>query len=365
MQCVKETELVTKLKQKDMCLITKNLKPFIAKEDIKVFKILTKTDTDGEYSTPYQEVRVKLGTTMKPEEEVNFTEGNYGEKNCGLYITIGFIHAVLDTSKYVSYPYDKVAIEAYIPKGTEFYIGDNLNEICAKELYLTENVYPALSGLPYSEQKKLIKEYIIDEYVNKENVSIGWFCTSDKKFIHPYDVNENNKNNIIGIVCGESNNEWQVMSLKQSTKQWAKIWNSDSVKGLVQCTDVENSLNDMDGKHNTEMIIKDERYKDGFFPAAKWCLEYRTKGTKKGDWYLPSCGELWHNMLRNIFILNAVMKYSSVGVELDTLYIYWSSTESSSYYARTVSTDSGCVNLDYNKNNNLYVRAWLRVKGGE
>lgn len=348
-----------------MCLITKNLKPFIAKEDIKVFKILTKTDTDGEYSTPYQEVKVKLGTTMKPEEEVNFTEGNYGEKNCGLYITIGFIHAVLDTSKYVSYPYDKVAIEAYIPKGTEFYIGDNLNEICAKELYLTENVYPALSGLPYSEQKKLIKEYIIDEYVSKENVSIGWFCTSDKKFIHPYDVNENNKNNIIGIVCGESNNEWQVMSLKQSTKQWAKTWNSDSVKGLVQCTDVESSLNDMDGKHNTEMIIKDERYKDGFFPAAKWCLEYKTKGTKKGDWYLPSCGELWHNMLRNIFILNAVMKYSSVGVELDTLYIYWSSTESSSYYARTVSTDSGCVNLDYNKNNNLYVRAWLRVKGGE
>ena len=365
MQCVKETELVTKLKQKDMCLITKNLKPFIAKEDIKVFKILTKTDTDGEYSTPYQEVRVKLGTTMKSEEEVNFTEGNCGEKNCGLYITIGFIHAVLDTSKYVSYPYDKVAIEAYIPKGTEFYIGDNLNEICAKELYLTENVYPALSGLPYSEQKKLIKEYIIDEYVSKENVSIGWFCTSDKKFIHPYDVNENNKNNIIGIVCGESNNEWQVMSLKQSTEQWAKTWNSDSVKGLVQCTDVESSLNDMDGKHNTEMIIKDERYKDGFFPAAKWCLEYRTKGTKKGDWYLPSCGELWHNMLRNIFILNAVMKYSSVGVELDTLYIYWSSTESSSYYARTVSTDSGCVNLDYNKNNNLYVRAWLRVKGGE
>ena len=363
MHCVKERELVTKLKQKDMCLATKNLKPFIAKEDIKVFKILTKRD--GEYSTPYQQVKVKLGTTMKPKEEVNFTEGNCGEKNCGLYITRGFIHAVLDASKYVDYPHDKVAIEAYIPKGTEFYIGDNLNEICTKELYLTENEYPVLSGIPYSEQKELIKEYIIDEYVSKENVSIGWFCTSDKKFIHPYDVNENNKNNIIGIVCGESNNEWQVMSLKQSTEQWAKTWNSDSVKGLVQCRDVESSLNDMDGKHNTEMIIKDERYKDGFFPAAKWCLEYKTKGTKKGDWYLPSCGELWHNMLRNIFILNAVMKYSSVGVELDTCYIYWSSTESSSYYARTVSTGSGCVNLDYNKNNNNYVRAWLRVERGE
>ena len=346
-----------------MCLATKNLKPFIAKEDIKVFKILTKRD--GEYSTPYQQVKVKLGTTMKPKEEVNFTEGNCGEKNCGLYITRGFIHAVLDASKYVDYPHDKVAIEAYIPKGTEFYIGDNLNEICTKELYLTENEYPVLSGIPYSEQKELIKEYIIDEYVSKENVSIGWFCTSDKKFIHPYDVNENNKNNIIGIVCGKSNNEWQVMSLKQSTEQWAKTWNSDSVKGLVQCRDVESSLNDMDGKHNTEMIIKDERYKDGFFPAAKWCLEYKTKGTKKGDWYLPSCGELWHNMLRNIFILNAVMKYSSVGVELDTCYIYWSSTESSSYYARTVSTGSGCVNLDYNKNNNNYVRAWLRVERGE
>lgn len=345
-----------------MCLTTKNLKPFIAKEDIKVFKILIKTD--GKYSTPYHKVKVKLGTTMKPEEEVNFTEGNCGEKKCGLYIEGGFIHAVLDASKYVDYPDDKVAIEAYIPKGTEFYIDDNLNEICTKELRLTENEYPVLSGLPDSEQKELIKGYIIDEYVSRENVSIGWFCTSDKKFIHPYDVNENNKNNIIGIVCGESNNEWQVMSLKQSSQQWAKTRYSNSVKELVQCTDVESALTDMDGKHNTEVIIKDERYEDGFLPAAKWCLEYKTKGTKKGDWYLPSCGELWHNMLRNIFILNAVMKYSSVGVELYTCDYYWSSTEYSSCNARTVHTLNGMVST-LNKINYNCVRAWLRVGGGE
>lgn len=361
MQCVKETELLTKLKQKDMCLTTKNLKPFIAKEDIKVFKILIKTD--GEYSTPYQKVTVKLGTTMKPKEEVNFTKGNCGEKNCGLYIEGGFIHAVLDASKYEDILDDKVAVEAYIPKGTEFYIDDNLNEICAKELRLTENEYPVLSGLPDGEQKKLIKEYIIDKYVDRDNVSTGWLCTSDKKFIHPYDVNENNKNNIIGIVCGKSNNGWHVMSLEQSTERWAETWNSDSVKGLEQCTDAESALNNMDGKHNTEMIAKDERYKDGFFPAAKWCLEYETKGTKKGDWYLPACGELWHNMLRNIFILNAVMKCSSVGVELGTNDFYWSSTEYSSGSARHVGTNLGFVGYD-NKDGS-YVRAWLRVGGRE
>ena len=142
----------------------------------------------------------------------------------------------------------------------------------------------------------------------------------------------------------------------------------------------KNALADFDGIGNTEKIITQRGIKDydswtpgrttdDDYPAASCCDMFHTEGTSQGDWYLPACGELGYIMPPFNKINDAIDKMrtaygSSVGVKLKTGYDYWSSTEDSSYHARCVATDSGYVTSNF-KSNNSYVRAWLRVGGGE
>ena len=141
-----------------------------------------------------------------------------------------------------------------------------------------------------------------------------------------------------------------------------------------------NALADFDGIGNTAKIIMQRGTKDynswtpgrttqADYPAASCCDMFHTEGTQQGDWYLPACGELGYIMPPFNKINDAIDKMrtaygSSVGVELLTSIGYWSSTEYSSLNARSVFTNNGLV-YDYNKYYNYYVRAWLRVGGGE
>lgn len=106
-------------------------------------------------------------------------------------------------------------------------------------------------------------------------------------------------------------------------------------------------------------------WKSGYYPAVCCCWRYYTNGTKQGDWYLPACGELGYIMPPFNKINETINKVrtaygSSIGVELNADYDYWSSTEYSSSYARGVYTSNGCVS--YNpKGFVCYARAWLRV----
>ena len=141
-----------------------------------------------------------------------------------------------------------------------------------------------------------------------------------------------------------------------------------------------NALADFDGIGNTEKIITQRGTKDydswkpgrttqADYPAASCCDMFHTEGTQQGDWYLPACGELGYIMPPFNKINEAIDKMrtaygSSVGVELSTGYIYFSSTEYDSDKARTVGTGNGTVRSN-TKGNSNYVRAWLRVGGGE
>lgn len=103
----------------------------------------------------------------------------------------------------------------------------------------------------------------------------------------------------------------------------------------------------------------------GYYPAACCCWRYHTEGTSQGDWYLPACGELGYIMSSFNKINDAIDKIctaygSSVGVELSTGSFYWSSTEYSSGYARSIGTSSGNV-CDFNKGSIYNIRAFLRV----
>lgn len=138
-----------------------------------------------------------------------------------------------------------------------------------------------------------------------------------------------------------------------------------------------NALADFDGRGNTNKIITQRGNKDysswkptynteADYPAASCCDMFYTEGTQQGDWYLPACGELGYIMPNLKKINEAITKMrnaygSSVGVTLDTHYIYWSSSEYNRNDAHGVNMNIGLVG-HYSKANSCYVRAWLRVQ---
>ena len=340
-----------------MCLVTKNLKSYVAKENIKVFKILQRMDK--RYITPYQGSEVILGSVMKPKNEVEHKKGNYGYDNCTLCVEGGFIHAVTNA---VAYDKDKVEdenyviVEAYIPKGTEFYLSDDFIEVAAKELYITDKIVNNKSKLSDEEMRVLLLTYPIENLISKDKLSIGWFMLDNKTVVHP-SLFDKSKMNPIGIICEITGNEYKVISLEQTTDKWCVDY--FKVEGLKNLNSEDKIYSDDKGQEHCKTISKQNGYTEGKFPATKWCLDYETEGTKKGDWYLPACGEL-RNAILNMHIINAVLIWSSVGVEVNTGYWYWSSSEYDSNLARALDTSNGRVYANLKSSSN-YVRAFLRV----
>ena len=145
-----------------------------------------------------------------------------------------------------------------------------------------------------------------------------------------------------------------------------------------------NALADFDGIGNSQVLwdlatsqsdwktaSSITNYPDsGYYPAACCCWRYHTEGTSQGDWYLPACGELGYIMPPFNKINDAIGKMrtaygSSVGVKLLTSGSYWSSTECSSNYTRSVHMSNGSVGSTLHKGTAGCVRAWLRVGGAE
>ena len=139
-----------------------------------------------------------------------------------------------------------------------------------------------------------------------------------------------------------------------------------------------NALADFDGVGNTQEIIAQRGPKDysswkpdymtaADYPAASCCDMFYTDGTKQGDWYLPACGELGYIMPPfnkiNQSIAALIRAYGdSVGVQLPSMGVYWSSSLYERGKARFVDTDRGKVKY-YSNYYSYYVRAWLRVGG--
>ena len=142
-----------------------------------------------------------------------------------------------------------------------------------------------------------------------------------------------------------------------------------------------NALADMDGKGNTEKIlavdngsstdwqtaltITNADRTETIHPAAQCCWRYHTVGTNKGDWYLPSAGELGYLAARWKAINNSIDKLVFLGVEslvLPVTYRWWSSTEYSNGRVFGLYFYSNSAGMDnYSKSYNDYARAFLAV----
>ncbi len=64
------------------------------------------------------------------------------------------------------------------------------------------------------------------------------------------------------------------------------------IPDLKNFKDLEEAYSDWNGKENTKIIIDYCKANGKSCPAAEYAYNYKTPGTKAGDWYLPSYGEL-------------------------------------------------------------------------
>jgi hypothetical protein len=134
------------------------------------------------------------------------------------------------------------------------------------------------------------------------------------------------------------------------------------------------ATSDLDGKANTEKILAVDNAASTAWqtaasitnvdstatvhPAAQCCWRFNQGSTNKGDWYLPSIGELAF-IIPNFNNLQTAISDVS-GVQLGANGYYWSSTEYDANHAWLVSTYFGTVSFDP-KNDSNYVRAFYKL----
>ena len=191
-----------------MCLITRFEKPFVAKTDIKVCKLIERRNInpDGSYVylTPFRKMEVKLGKEIKPDTDDNATswaKDSNGITNEWKYGS-GWIHSVIQPQLYFSI-HDCVL--SVIPKGTEYVIDSFGETLCSRRLILGEKVLPKekLSKEEISSYSTILW-YDLVSNIPKDKVSEGWIVIDflgKERLVHPSKVDYiNNMLMIKGIV---------------------------------------------------------------------------------------------------------------------------------------------------------------------
>ena len=109
-----------------MCLTTTFKKGFIAPHDIIVYKELDQR-ADSSWETPHQGCKVSLDAELIPDR----TTPDLIERRHNFELHGGVIHAYTKAGNSEDY------FKAIIPKGTRFWVQDDLHEIAAEKLYIS------------------------------------------------------------------------------------------------------------------------------------------------------------------------------------------------------------------------------------
>lgn len=345
-----------------MCLTSQRLKPFVAKKDLKVFKILIK-DEEGIYETPYQHCIVGLNTLMQATENSydysKYNWGNYGHE-CQLQINGGFIHSLFHDIKDYIFNNNKLCfVVAYIPEGTEYFISTRFMDICSKQLRLTNEIVN-IDDAVLSKEEMMDILSPISETIDKEKVDAGWLVKSDKTFIHPSEYTNEVKDDIIGVVGSVIDGKIIVIALDETECEWCKENEKVDNMPTIPYSEVYDNFK---GKEYTEIIKNNKKYKNdnSYFPAFDFCLKYKTKGTESGDWYLPSTGELHRMLNMNRDVINYAFFIMGTTLIKDNTF-YWTSAESSSATACGCGTEGAGLGCWYYKWSDLYVRPSFAIK---
>lgn len=344
-----------------MCLISQKLKPFVAKKDLKVFKILNK-DEEGNYKTPYQHCKVELNSLMQANENSgDYSEYNWGDNyhKCQLKIEGGFIHSIFHDIKEYTDNNNLCVVVAYIPEGTEYFISTKFADVCSKQLRLTDEIININDAILTDEEVMDIISPIC-ESIDNEKVSAGWLVKSDKTFIHPSEYTNEVKDDIIGVVGSIIDGKIIVIALDETVCEWCQ--KNEKVDDMPTISDSK-AYNNFKGKEYTEIIKNNKKYKEdnSYFPAFDFCLKYKTKGTESGDWYLPSTGELHRMLNMNKDVINYAFFIMGTTLINDDRY-YWASAESSPKGAWDCRMDNAVLCGRHFKSNDIYVRPSFAIE---
>ena len=158
----------------------------------------------------------------------------------------------------------------------------------------------------------------------------------------------------IGVVFDHSGK--LAIGLEQYQQYWSYPDYFD-VPGVDNITDSRLAITDLDGKKNTSTILAYCKANGKSCPAFEYVNSYKTEGTKAGDWYLPSMGELYA-IYGNMGVLNVALGKIIAATRLGPS-SYWSSSEHSNSNAWYLRFSDGGVNGSYKHGNNGYVRPVL------
>ena len=156
----------------------------------------------------------------------------------------------------------------------------------------------------------------------------------------------------IGVVFDHSGK--LAIGLEHSQK-YLSTTNFD-VPGVDNITDDALAITDLDGKKNTSTVLAYCKANGKSCPAFEYVNSYKTEGTKAGDWYLPSIGELYA-IYGNMGVLNVALG-KIAATRFGAIY-YWSSSEYSTSGAWWLSFTNGSVGPSNKDNGNRYVRPVL------
>ena len=154
----------------------------------------------------------------------------------------------------------------------------------------------------------------------------------------------------IGVVFDATNR--LIIGLEQSHQYWSYPDYFD-VPGVENITSSTLAITDLDGKKNTSTILAYCKTKGKSCPAFEYVNSYKTEGTKAGDWYLPSMGELYA-IYGNMGVLNVAL--GKIAATRLTTSWYWSSSENSTGNAWRLYFSNGNVDYGGKNGSNDYVR---------
>ena len=188
----------------------------------------------------------------------------------------------------------------------------------------------------------------IKKEVSTANCLVGDILYSDMTCNSNYVVSKTP----IGVVFDRANK--LAIGLEESNQYWSTEY--FDVPGVDNITDHTLAITDLDGKKNTSTILAYCKANGKSCPAFEYVNSYKTEGTKAGDWYLPSMGELYA-IHGNMGVLNVAL--GKIAATRLTTSWYWSSSENSDYHAWGLRFSDCGVGNSNKSSNDYYVRPVL------
>lgn len=294
-----------------MCLYTKHKEPLVAKRDIKVYKHVRRVDLDKkEAESPCQYTRFVLDKEFipnRPTVDIEHWSGDFYTINGGV------IHACLwpDFSR-------GACLEAYIPAGTEYWIGSDHTTICAKKLIVKSK---PVSLEEFYGLDETLSEMLYEIAEGKNGIKVGdllYMDGSNEKFVAPTKVSNLPKDKIKGMVIGFNDDEPLIADV-------ANIISNVRIDSDANCNldgffgDRDKAKKDMEGYKHTKAWKSQCQGKSRFGVYA--AIENLGE-----DYYVPALGEM-ETLLNNILFVAASCSLSGIRLTITISKWFWTSTE--------------------------------------